>query len=320
MVLVSISQVFRYFLASIVSSTMALHGYKKGSLNKSGCFAAILVGFTALSTSYRFGAILILFYYTSSTLTKFQSNKKIKIEEDHVVGGNRNYIQVLANSILATLVALAYYCVCGEDGHVSFSASLNASNNEHVNLPFVSDISKKLFGSLCWSMYIAHYATANGDTWASELGVLSTSKPRLVTSLFLKEVPPGTNGGMSLLGTCASVLGGGFIGFIFWSMSLFDYSQFPMVIAGFSYGFIGSLIDSILGATIQASYYHTEKKCITKSKYRPTGEVEENIILVSGIDFVSNEFINFLSILITMIISLWWTPIIFCYMNATQCM
>lgn len=43
---------------------------------------------------------------------------------------------------------------------------------------------------------------------ASELGILSKSAPFLVTSF--KTVPPGTNGGMSVIGTAAS-LGGGFI-------------------------------------------------------------------------------------------------------------
>jgi uncharacterized membrane protein len=309
----------RFILASIISSAMAFNGYKKRSLNKSGCAAAVIVGFIALSASYRFGVILILFYYSSSTLTKYKSQEKVKIEEDHAVGGNRNYLQVFANSILATMVALVYYWVCGEDENVNFSSSLSSSSDVHIELLFVSNISKELFGSLCWSMYVAHYATANGDTWASELGVLSKSKPRLVTSLFFAEVPPGTNGGMSLLGTSASVMGGGFIGLVFWSMSFFDYSQFPMVIAGFCYGFIGSLIDSILGATIQASYYNIEKKYITKSRYRASGEVDTNVMLVSGIDFVSNEFVNFLSILITMLISLWLTPVIFCYINSTHC-
>eukprot|EP01035_Chromulina_nebulosa_P054728 gene54728-74991_t len=136
---------------------MAFHGYKKRSLNKSGCAAAVIVGFIALSTSYRFGVILILFYYSSSTLTKYKSQEKIKIEEDHAVGGNRNYLQVFANSILATIVALVYYWVCGEDENVNFSSSLSSSSDVHIELLFVSNISKELFGSLCWSMYVAHY-------------------------------------------------------------------------------------------------------------------------------------------------------------------
>eukprot|EP01036_Dinobryon_divergens_P035156 gene35156-45517_t len=118
---------------------------------------------------------------------------------------------------------------------MNFSSSLSSSSDIHIELLFVSNISQELFGSLCWSMYVAHYATTNGDTWASELGVLSQSKPRLVTSLFFVARMEGCR------------------------------SWFPMFIAGF---FNGSLIDSILGASIQASYYNIEKKYITKSTYR----------------------------------------------------
>ncbi len=55
-----------------------------------------------------------------------------------------------------------------------------------------------------------HMACCLGDTFASEIGILSKSTPRLVTTW--RKVPPGTNGGMTLLGTLASACGGALIG------------------------------------------------------------------------------------------------------------
>ena len=54
-----------------------------------------------------------------------------------------------------------------------------------------------------------------GDTLASELGILSSSPPILLTTL--KTVPPGTNGALSFLGTAASVGGGMAMGWTMWA-------------------------------------------------------------------------------------------------------
>ena len=57
---------------------------------------------------------------------------------------------------------------------------------------------------------IAHHATSLADTLASELGILSKSRPILIVSG--RRVPPGTNGGVTLAGTGCSALGGLVIG------------------------------------------------------------------------------------------------------------
>ena len=61
---------------------LALHGLKRNSLSKSGAVAAFIVGFLSFLASYRFGCILILFYYSSSKLTKVDEKKKSNMEEN----------------------------------------------------------------------------------------------------------------------------------------------------------------------------------------------------------------------------------------------
>lgn len=77
-----------------------------------------------------------------------------------------------------------------------------------------------------------------------------------------KRVPRGTNGGISLIGTVSSTLGGLLIGIshyltlLYFSdklMYMYAPPQWPIILFGALAGFLGSLIDSILGATLQYS-------------------------------------------------------------------
>jgi uncharacterized membrane protein len=186
-------QLIRFIVATVLAGALAAHGYKKKSLNVSGSLAAIVVGFVSFAASYRLGWILILFYYTSSKLTKVKESVKAKLEDGYAQGGQRNAIQVFANSILATIVAIVFYIYCGEDTYnISFKPSSvkdNTGAHEVVSFLGVYSIEKGVLASYLLALYIAHYACATADTWASELGILSKSQPRLVTSLFLKSVP-----------------------------------------------------------------------------------------------------------------------------------
>lgn len=137
-------------LATLIALGLSYHGIRKKSLNISGAVAAIFVGFITFVCSYRFGLILILFYYVSSKLTKVREDIKSKLEDDYSIGGQRNWIQVFANSILATLICLVYYYYIGEDSYIDFS------NDPLSNSTFRSKL-------LC--VYVAHYACATGDTW-----------------------------------------------------------------------------------------------------------------------------------------------------------
>ena len=304
--------VIRASIAFTLAALLAFHGLKKKSLDQTGAAAAFFVGFVAFAVSYRMGMILILFYLSSSRLTKLKEDVKRKLEDDYKISGQRNYLQVLTNSALATVTAILYYYYCGEDSHPNFASPVENG--------------KMRMECMLWSMYIAHYACANGDTWASEVGILAKTSPRLVTTVFTREVPPGTNGGMSLLGTAASALGGTFIGLSYYLLGLllnfqyvpnvgFVYSivkgrdQWPMIVVGCMFGAFGSLVDSILGATLQATYYNVEKKCITKN-VSANGK-NSGVELICGIDLLSNEAVNFISIAISMTASVFLSPYVF---------
>jgi len=157
--------------------------------------------------------------------------------------------------------------------------------------------------------YLCHYACCNADTWASELGVLATRPPRLLTTL--KRVHPGTNGGVSTLGLAASVAGGALIGVAYWGAGVLllpaassaggagaGHEGAPasaerlVLVLGPVAGLFGSLVDSLLGAVFQFSGYCSRRRCVVD---RPGPTVAP----ISGVPLLSNNGVNFVSSLAT---------------------
>ncbi|HOZ35808.1 MAG TPA: DUF92 domain-containing protein [archaeon] len=92
---------------------------------------------------------------------------------------------------------------------------------------------------------------AFADTMSSEIGRLSKSKPRLITNL-KRKVEPGTNGGITFLGLFAALMVST-ITFVFFYFVFKVNIKTSLIIA--SFGIIGSLIDSFIGAAIENKGY-----------------------------------------------------------------
>jgi uncharacterized protein (TIGR00297 family) len=280
--------------AVLLATCLSVRGHRRGSLSRSGAALAFVVGLVSCAASVRFGLTLIAFFLSSSKMTRVGAARKRKLEEGHTVGGNRNWVQVAANGGLGTALAAAFY-------RATRGAGL------HPELPV--DIGAQPAASLLQVAYLCHYAACNADTWASELGVLSRAKPRLVTTL--RVVPAGTNGGVSALGTAASVGGGLAIGLVFWAVGAAAAAapplleggaaaggggaapaQWPLIPLGAAAGGVGSLVDSLLGATLQYSAWCDEQKLVVETP-RATAK------RICGRHVLDNHQVNFLAAAIT---------------------
>ncbi|MEM3741250.1 MAG: DUF92 domain-containing protein [archaeon] len=97
--------------------------------------------------------------------------------------------------------------------------------------------------------FVGSLAAATSDTLSSEIGVLSKKEPFLITNF--KRVRAGTDGAISFLGTAASVLGAILFGII----CMFIFSEPILLSVSILCGIFGSLIDSVVGATLERRGY-----------------------------------------------------------------
>jgi len=260
---------------------VAIYGLKKKSLNQSGAAAGLVVGFILSVSSFSFLASLLAFFLFASKATKFRSFKKKKIEADFKEGGQRNWIQVICNGGPASLFAVLYMWEVG-----------------CVNLPI--DFSSTFSASWYAMAVLSSLACASGDTFASEFGtVIGSSDPLHI--LTWRRVPRGTNGGISLSGTLASMAGGAVVGVFcyFTTVTTTQWvtlgqapAQWPIVLYAVVAGFLGSMIDSVLGSTLQYSGKHKKLGYIVET----SGPDIEHI---SGWGILDNHSVNFLASLIT---------------------
>jgi len=103
--------------------------------------------------------------------------------------------------------------------------------------------------------FIGSIAVATADTLASEIGVVD-KHPRLITDF--KKVPPGTDGGVSPVGTAAGIIGAGIIGGCAYFLGIADDPFNALKIAIIA-GTSGCFIDSVLGAVLESRNYITNE-------------------------------------------------------------
>ncbi|KAJ5141850.1 hypothetical protein N7526_002845 [Penicillium atrosanguineum] len=186
--------------------------------------------------------LLAIFYYggTKATRVKHDVKARLTLSATGTEGGEgpRNHIQVLANSGVAMILSIVHTMVLAR------SPAQSCFGHSSADILMVG--------------VVANYAATAADTFSSELGILSKSSPRLITSLTLRQVPPGTNGGVTAWGLVAGLLGsftialtsGIFLPFCAES-SIQDRLVWTVAIS--FWGLMGSVLDSVLGGLLQAS-------------------------------------------------------------------
>jgi uncharacterized protein (TIGR00297 family) len=239
---------------ALFSAIMGWGAYKLKSLSISGGFGAFLLGLFMFGMGgWTTMLPLIGFFFLSSLLSKIadRSARKDLVSKK---GSQRDIVQVYANGGIPLIFAIAWYL-------------------SHFSIPW-----------LYWG-FLASLAAATADTWETEIGSYSKNMPFDI--LGFKPVPRGYSGGISWIGTFGGYLGAATIGLIAIFATPMEISPllFFLIITA---GFAGSLIDSILGSSIQAKFECTVCKKPTERLAHCQIETKH----VSGILWFDNDWVN----------------------------
>lgn len=272
--------------AGIIGSVMAVRAVQRQSLTVAGALTGFAIAFAMVCTGLR-GLVLLVVYQVGSWATKYRGSEKSHRDATLATHAQRGATQVLCVSLLACLLSLYHAAVCcGSEKPVDFQRYPTAS---HLA-----------------TAVTAHHATALADTLASELGMLAhQQQPFLITQPW-KRVPPGTNGGITFAGCGWSLAGGAVIGLgtvgLDHLSGLQPWPTYAVPLVGYATltGLLGSLLDSLVGATLQATYWDADTKRIYHADHRPATAQH-----LHGLDCLTNEQVNFLSTALTVLIGGW---------------
>jgi uncharacterized protein (TIGR00297 family) len=132
-------------------------------------------------------------------------------------------------------------------------------------------------------------AAAAADTWATELGLLARQRPRLITTL--RAVAPGTSGGITPEGLLASLGGAMTVGAATAALA----GDRRLLRGAALSGMAGALVDSLLGATLQAIYVCPRCELLTEVPVHPRCGTQAT--LQGGLTWMTNDTVNLLATL-----------------------
>jgi len=241
-----------------IAIAIAVLSYRLHFLSGSGAVTLVLLGTLVFGVGgWTFAGPILVFFILSSLLSKVGKKRKHKLLSVFEKSGTRDAGQVLANGGVAGLMLVFWY-FGGND--------------------------------LFYVAYVAALAAVTADTWATEIGVLARGNPRSI--LTLKPVPMGTSGGVSLIGTLGALFGSFVLvaaGYIFSphaSPRAFGWTEAGVVLVA---GLLASMVDSFLGATVQAQFKCPSCGKVTE-KQRHCDDVRT--VFFHGFEWINNDVVN----------------------------
>lgn len=231
-------------------------------LQLSGAVATFLLAAVVFGVGgWQWTLPIFTFFVLSSLLSKWRKQQKEPFESMFEKSGYRDAGQVAANGAIVGALALLWHF----------------TGDERLYL-----------------LSLAAVAVVTADTWGTEIGVLARRQPRFVLSG--RRVAPGTSGGVSSVGTLGGIVGAAVV-----TLSALPFVELSWmsVAAIVAFGAAGSLIDSVLGATVQAQFRCTVcGKDTEKSAH--CGAPAHHL---RGLPWLRNDAVNLLSTFLAVVLA-----------------
>ena len=240
-------------VAVLIAAVFSGVAYTVRFLDRSGALAAAGLAFCVVVLGPAWAMPGVTFFVLSSLLSKLGRRRKAPAAGLAEKGSRRDAGQVYANGGVAWVLLVAYVFVPVD--------------------------------ALYWG-YVGAFAAAAADTWGTEVGTLTQGPTRLIWSG--RRVPPGTSGGVSVLGTLGAVAGAATV---FLSMlpvaegRVAELGVGAAAVAVIGGGVGAALVDSLLGATAQALYRDA-------GGYLTERSGEGGNALVRGWHWLTNDRVN----------------------------
>jgi len=239
-------------LAAGVSLLVSLVGLATRALTRSGAVAATAVGALILWQTGWPGGLVLATFFVTSTLVGRVAALSGANQGD-AKGETRDHWQVLANGGAAAVGALA----------------------------------ERLAPGLGLRLVAVGLAAASADTWATSLGALSPRPPRDI--LRGQVVPPGTSGGVSWVGTSGGLMGAALVAI---AAALGGGGSRSLYLTAVGLGFLGMLLDSVLGAGLQGRFRCPTCAVPTERRVHRCGTPAQR---ERGFAWLNNDGVNALS-------------------------
>ena len=248
-----------YLIGAALAALIGWLGLRQRALSRSGALGALLVGTAVFGGAGLPGATLLIgFFVSSSALSRVGGLQKAQLAAQFSKGSQRDLLQTLANGGVAAIAAVVF-------GALNLEAA--------------------------WLAMAGALAAANADTWSTELGVLARTLPRRITSW--KPVPTGTSGAITGWGVLSAICGAAVIALLAGAASRLTGSARSLAAIALlpMCGLAGALVDSWLGATVQASYQCG--RCVKITERYPQCKCGGATNLQSGWHWLGNDAVNF---------------------------